>query len=197
MGQAMNKAQFIQHLVIRACPAVDRMPGAIAHGEALWEYLTEAGYGDKKPAEPRDVKDDYYSQLTPREADWFDRFWLAYNYKVSKQKAALRWAQLSKQQAFTDEQYRAIVLAAKKEGERDFKNTARKHPDGWLSDRRYDDNKPTRAVVKNQALGSIHALNSDLISLQALHKASGNDALVPQIDKLKALISSVMQQSSH
>jgi hypothetical protein len=46
-------------------------------------------------------------------------------------------------------------------------------------------------------LGSIHALNSDLISLQTLHKASGNDALLPQIDKLKALISSVMQQSSH
>jgi len=193
----MNKAQFIQHLIVRTCPAMDKFPAAIAHGEALWDRLTEAGYGDKKPAEPRDIKADYYSLLKPREADWFDRFWLAFNNKVGKQRAALRWAQLSERQALTDEQYQGIVMAAKKEGERDFKGSVRKHAEGWLSDRRYDDSKPVRGAVKNQALAGIYTLNNELLSLQKLYEASKNEALLPQIDKLKARIGATMQHASH
>lgn len=192
----MNKAQFIQHLIIRTCPATDKVDAAVTHGERLWESLTERGYGDKKPAEPRDLKDDYYSLLKPEEAEWFDRFWEAFNYKRGKQRAALRWAQLSAKQQLSDAQYQAIVNAAKKEGNRDFNGAARKHAEGWLNDRRYSDAEPGKKGIKNAALAELSTLNNELLQLQNLYQGTGNQALLPQIEKLKAKISAAMQQSS-
>ena len=89
----MNKAYFIQQLVIRTCPSLERLPDTIKHGEQLWQGLTRAGFGDKKPAEPRDIKEDVYSLLDPRQQAWFDKFWLAFNHKVGKQRAAMRQQQ--------------------------------------------------------------------------------------------------------
>ncbi|TAN71590.1 MAG: hypothetical protein EPN17_00870 [Methylobacter sp.] len=181
----MNKAQFIQQIVIRTCPGLDKLPAAIAHGEQLWQGLTKAGYGDKKPAEPRDIKDDYYSLLSDRQKSWFDKFWAAFNLKTGKQRAALRWQQLGE---LSDSQYQTIVTAAKKEAERDHGGATRKYAEGWLSDRRWTDYTPTQTVQNQQQDNEINKLLADLNGIKRLYQQSQDEALLPQIKKLEHAI---------
>ncbi len=181
----MNKAQFIQQIVIRACPGLDRLPAAIAHGEQLWQGLTQAGYGDKKPSEPRDIKEEYYNLLSDRQKAWFDRFWAAFKLNCSKQRAAMRWLQLGD---LSDTQYQTIVNAAKKEAERDHGGATRKHAEGWLNDKRWTDYVPTQAVQSQQQGNEINRLVADLNGVKRLYDQSKDEALLPQITKLENAI---------
>lgn len=187
----MNKAYFIQQFVIRARPSLDKLPDTLKQGEQLWQGLTQAGYGDKKPAEPRDIKEDVYSLLDARQKAWFDKFWLAFNHKVGKQRAAMRWRQLKN---FTDTQYQAIVNAAKKEAERDHGGATRKYAEGWLSERRWTDYAPTQTTQKQQQV-ELNRLTAELHSIRRLYESSKNEGLLPQIKKLEDAISALRPHS--
>jgi hypothetical protein len=175
----MNKAQFIQHLIIRACPEADKTQSAIAHGEWLWDALTQAGYGDKKPAEPRELKHDAYTQLSPAQKASFDKFWVTFNYKVGKSRAALRWAQLGE---LSVAEYKKIIAAAKQEAQRDFKGQARKHAEGWLSERRWQDYEDLAAQPDNREFMRV---NSELVGIKQLYASTKDPALEATIKKLE------------
>lgn len=181
----MNKAQFIQEIIIRTCPGLDKLPAAIAHGEQLWQGLSQAGYGDKKPAEPRDIKSDVYNLMDKRQQSWFDKFWRAFKLNSGKQRAAMRWQQLGN---LTDNEYQAIVNAAKKEAERDHGGVTRKYAEGWLSDRRWTDYSPTQTVQNNQQGAEINRLAAELNGIKQLYAYSNDEALLPSITKLENAI---------
>lgn len=176
----MTKAHFIQQIIIRTCPGVDKIQPAIAHGEWLWEELTKAGYGDKAPAQPREIKADYYSQLTGLQKTCFDKFWAAFNYKTGKQRAALRWLQLGE---LDSNGYQKIIAAAQKEAQRDFKDQARKHAEGWLSERRWQDfdQAPGQADQREQL-----KLISELNGLKQLYASSKSESLQASITQKEA-----------
>lgn len=185
----MNKAQFIQHLIIRACPSADKIQPAIAHGEWLWEALTQAGYGDKAPIQPRELKDDYYSQLNSRQKAAFDKFWQTYNHKIGKQRAALRWQQLGELSA---DDYQKIIAAAAKEAQRDFKGQARKHAEGWLSERRWQDIEQAPGKTDQRAYLT---LMSELNGLKQLYQSRPNDSLRDAITKKEAELNALRQNN--
>lgn len=175
----MNKAQFIQHLIIRSCPAVDKIQPAIAYGESVWDELTKAGYGDKKPTEARELKQDAYAGLNPAQKQSFDKFWTVFNYKVGKNRAALRWMQLGD---LSREQYQKIISAARSEANRDFKDQARKHAEGWLNDQRWQDYEPNADQPDNREFIRI---NSELIGIKQLYNQTKDPALEAAIKKLE------------
>jgi hypothetical protein len=187
----MNKAQFIQHLIISACPAADKTQSAIAHGEWLWDALTHAGYGDKKPAEPRELKHDAYTQLSTAQKASFDKFWTAFNYKVGKSRAALRWAQLGE---LSVPEYKKIIAAAKQEAQRDFKGQARKHAEGWLSERRWQDYEELAAQPDNREFMRI---NSELVGIKQLYASTKDPALEATIKKLEDRLRALRHAPTH
>jgi hypothetical protein len=185
----MNKAQFIQHIIIRTCPGHDKIQPAIAHGEWLWDELTQAGYGDKAPAQPRELKDDYYSQLTGPQKIGFDKFWSAFNYKTGKQRAALRWGQLGELDV---NGYKKIIAAAEKEALRDFKGQARKHAEGWLSERRWQDTEQEPGKTDQR---EYQKLTSELNGLKQLYQSSPNESLLASITKKEAELNTLRQNN--
>lgn len=181
----MNKAQFIQHIIIRTCPGHDKIQPAIAHGEWLWDELTKAGYGDKAPAQPRELKEDYYSQLRGLQKTCFDKFWATYNHKVGKQRAAMRWQQLGELDVDT---YKKIIAAAGKEAQRDFKDQARKHAEGWLNERRWQDLEQDPGKTDQR---EYLKLTSELNGLKQLHQSNPNESLQASITRKEAELAAI------
>lgn len=179
----MNKAHFIQQLIIRTCPGKDKIKPAIAHGEWLWAELTQAGYGDKAPAKPtgsRGIKEDSYSKLNERQLTWFDRFWKAFELKRGKQQAAQRWLELGE---VSDDDYKKIVAAASKEARRDHGDITRMYAQGWLTNNRWMDYE-TEPAQRDQR--EYQKLNSELSGLKQLYQNSPNDSLKASIIKKEA-----------
>lgn len=176
----MTKAHFIQQFIIRTCPGKDKIRPAIAHGEWLWAELTKAGYGDKAPTQPRELKEDYYSQLTGLQKTCFDKFWAAFNYKTGKQRAALRWGQMGELDVSG---YKKIIAAAEKEALRDFKGQARKHAEGWLSERRWQDFDQAPGKTDQR---EYLKLTSELNGLKQLYQSGPNESLMASIAKKEA-----------
>lgn len=187
----MTKTQFIQEHIIRTCPSADKFQSALAHGEWLWAELTKAGYGDKtpQPKQSRGLKDNAYNRLNPRQKNWFDKFWDAFNYKHDKNGAAQRWAELV---APSDEDYAKIIAAAVKEARRELKpGQVRKYAQGWLSDLRWLDYEAPKAKADN----SEHLrLNSELVGLKQLYAASPNDSLKQSIEKIQGQLAQLRKR---
>lgn len=115
---------------------------AIAWAESLWEALVAAGYGPRegpsaKGQGPRaDPRADQVAGLGPELAASFARLWKAYAWPKGKQGAAERWGQLAPDAGLAE---RIIAAAAREAREPRPEGTVRKYLQGWLAERRWED----------------------------------------------------------
>jgi hypothetical protein len=122
---------------VRAAPGAKLdLDAAIRLAGALWDRL-EAAASDppRRQAKPRPTP-DHYAALPETQRAGFDAFWRAYGHPKGKQRAAARWAQIDPDAALTA----AIVAAAERErAQPRAADAVRKYPEGWLSERRWED----------------------------------------------------------
>jgi hypothetical protein len=179
----MTKANFIQSFIISTRPSTEKIQPAIAYAEWLWDELSKKGYGDKKAATPRALKADPYDSLAGDNLAAFKAFWSAFAHKdSSKREAAAKWIMLVEQGDISPAEYPKIA-AARKEGQRDFKDQARKHASGWLGLRRWKDAAPDAAQQDNSHLIAVNNLVNDLNSLKRLYDSSKSESLLASIGK--------------
>ena len=186
-----DKRRFIQQAATHFLPHLDwNLDQAIRYAERLWQRLDERGYGATERKGPRPIE-DWYGRLTPRQRDWFDRFWKAYAYKKGKQGAAMRWHQLGE---LTDEDYERIVRAADAEAKRELpQGQVRKMAQGWLTERRWEDHQENAESQPSPIKAQIVALSADLAHARRM-AATGNefwqqeaDRLTQRLDALRSL----------
>jgi hypothetical protein len=108
---------------------------AVRLAGALWDKLVPAAQPPARAAATRKTI-DHYGALTSELREGFDRFYAAYGVKHGKQRAAARWAQLAPDAALA----RRIALAAQADhAQPRAADAVRKWPEGWLSERRWED----------------------------------------------------------
>jgi len=186
----MSKKRFVQAVIARSLPAKDKRQAALKYAEDLWAWLTIQGYGDDKPSRPRDGK-DWYNALDARQRKWFEGFWQAFGHKRGRENAAMRWQQLGVK---TDAEYQQIIDAASAEARRELApGQVRKMAEGWLNEKRYLDFAPTTQAIKNQQNHVLSRLLGELNGIKKLYEQSGDDALLPQIEKLENAIKAARQ----
>lgn len=177
----MSKRRFIQDIVIRSLPPVERIPAAVSYAERVWDELTRHGYGAPKQAKPRDTV-DHYGALSQYQRDWFDQFWQAFGYKAGRNRAALAWGKLGE---LAEADYRRIIDAAKAESLRPRKpSETRKMAEGWLSERRFDDASASHGQKKADANRARKLeLNSQLNALKQFNADGANDAEIERLQQ--------------
>lgn len=124
----------------RAAPGAKLdLEAAIRLAGALWDKLAAseavAPNPAARPSEPRKTA-DHYGSLSPAQRDGFDRFYRAYGHPKGKQRAAARWAEIAPDEPL------AKRIAAAAEADRAqprAPDAVRKYPEGWLSERRWED----------------------------------------------------------
>lgn len=135
----MKKRDFIQQASIEFMPQAQwDVDKAIRYAEKLWHKLEQRGYGDARPAKAKDMV-NYYQLLSAIAKKQFDQFWLAFDYKQGKQRAAMRWQQLGE---LTSPQLKKTVNAAKQTATSRKNLSSGQTPvmaERWLSELRYDD----------------------------------------------------------
>jgi hypothetical protein len=181
----MSKKRFVQAVVVRCLPHAEKLPEAVAYAERLWDGLSRHGYGDDKPATPRDGR-DWYAGLSNHQRAWFDRFWKAFGLKKGRNGAALRWVQLGH---LADAEYDHIVKAAAQEAAKQLPpGQARKEAQGWLFERRFDDYRPAETDIKRLKNNALNALQNECRHLERLYAAGKSPVLKAQIEQLQQRI---------
>ena len=181
----MSKKRFIQSVIARSLPTLEKREAALVYAESLWDYLSSQGYGDDKPSQPRDGK-DWYQKMDARQKRWFDGFWLAFGLRQGRNEAAMRWSQLGN---LSDADYQQIIDAAGKEAKRELpQGQARKMAQGWLHEKRCLDFTPTQTAAKSMQNHVLTRLQNDLLGVRKLYETCKDEALLPQIDKLEAAV---------
>lgn len=119
------------------------LDAAIRHAAALYDRLTVAGYtadsrpsADTPPAAKTRSTVDHLGALSPEQSADFERFYRAYGVMRGKQRAAARWAELAPAAALAR---RIIQAAAQDAATPRPADAVRKYPEGWLSERRWED----------------------------------------------------------
>lgn len=192
----MQKRDFIQQAVLQLLPQTkDEATGkwntdlAIAMAEKLWDKLSARGYGDSKKTGPRDIP-KAYDQLkkNPTMLAAFDLFWLAFDHKHGKDRAAARWLQMGMQ---SKAEYDQIVAAAKREA------AARKNlpegrvpimAEGWLTERRWLDTAETvteqAKKQQNRKEQQLRQVNQDLAHAKRMADDTGDPYWYSEAEKL-------------
>lgn len=190
----MRKTDFIQHVIIRSLPKLNKVAAGIAYAEQLWHEMSLLGYGAAKQAQPRDNV-NYYQALKPFQKIGFDKFWKAFNYKHDRNGAAMRWSQLGE---LEKEEYVIIIAAANKEATRTLPfGQTRKMAQGWLADMRYQDYQTTSADNPNNQLQQrYNALTSDLEGIKRLYTYQQTSELSEQIIKIEQQLEDIANEIS-
>lgn len=192
----MQKRDFIQQAVLQFLPQTKNpdtgkfdVDLAIAMAEKLWDKLSQRGYGDTKPSGPREIP-KAYDQLSkyPTMKAAFDLFWVAFDYKAGKDRAAARWLQMGK---LEKAEYDRIVAAAKKEAAL-RKNLpdgrVAKMAEGWLTERRWQDHEETSVESaqkqQNQKEQQYRQLNQDLAHAKRMASDTGDPYWHDQVHTL-------------
>ena len=175
----MSKTRFVQSVIIRSLPRLERVEAGVRYAEQVYDELTRLGYGAPKQAKAREAR-NHYAELTQHQRDYFDQFWTAFAYKAGRNRAALAWAKLGELSAAD---YRQIIEAARAEALRPRKPTdSRKMAEGWLTERRFEDAAASHGQKKadrNRALKL--ELNSQLNALKQFNADGANDAEIEQL----------------
>lgn len=180
-----NKKRFIQSVIARSLPSADKREAALVYALDLWDWLTSKGYGDDKPHEPR-VSKDWYKELSAHQRRYFDAFWIAFNYKHGRNEAAMRWAQLGE---LTQDEYQRIIDAADKEAKTQrAEGQVRKHAEGWLHARRFDDYAPVKRQANQVANLALVGLKNEYNAIKRLYDSSRDEKLLTQLEKLEDAI---------
>ncbi len=183
----MSKKRFIQAVIIRSLPEMKKLASAIHYAEFLWDGLNQHGYGaDKK--ENSEHK-DWYEAMSLQQKKSFNQFWQAFQYKQGRNGAAMRWYQLG---AMNPQQTQIIINAATKEAQKNLADgQARKMAQGWLHEKRYQDTQPSQTNQKDKKRQHYIRLNNELKGLKSLYEASGDEALLTQIERLEKAVRDV------
>lgn len=192
----MQKRDFIQQAVLQLLPQTKRDDTgkwdtdlAIAMAEKLWDKLSARGYGDSKPNGPREIP-KAYDQLrkNPTLLAGFDLFWLAFDYKHGKDRAAARWLQLG---PMSKTELDIILAAAKREASARKQLPEGRVPkmaEGWLTERRWLDHAETETdhSTKLQAQRAQHLrqLKQDLAHAKRMADDTGDPYWSNETDKL-------------
>lgn len=183
----MQKRDFIQQAVLQFLPQTKKEGSdkcdvdlAIAMSEKLWAKLSERGYGDSKPSGQREIP-KAYDQLkkNPTMLAAFDLFWIAFDYKSGKDRAAARWLQMGMLQK---QEYDQIIAAAKREAVQ-RKNLPEgrvaKMAEGWLTERRWQDFEETPVDTaqkqQNEQQMKLRQINQDLAHAKRMADDTGDD----------------------
>ncbi len=195
----MKKREFIQAACIQFMPALNwDLDKAMAYAEKLWTRLDDKGYGTLKETGPHEIT-KAYDKLNPVMKAAFDLFWLAFDYKASKDRAAGRWLQLGE---LSKAEYDKIIAGAKRAA------AARKNlpegqvakmAEGWLAERRWTDTEETpvdqaqkQAAQRAQAMQKI---NQDLAHAKKMADQTGDPYWCDEVNKLTQQLRS--QRSAH
>lgn len=132
----MQKRDFIQQAMIRALPEPSHAAAVISRAEALWDILSQHKYGSAQSTGQRQSV-DYVTQLPPGQQQWFNGFWKAFGRHGNKQNAAARWLQLAEQ--INESVAKHIIYAAAQDLTLQRpQGQQRKHAEGWLNERRWE-----------------------------------------------------------
>lgn len=184
----MSKRRFVQAIVIRTMPALDKLPECIRYAESVWDSLTRHGYGTEAAGQPRESK-DWFAALSTAQQAGFRQFWDAFNYKKARNDAAMRWQQLGELSATELGQ---IVEAARKEALRTLPpGQVRKMASGWLFEKRWLDHQMQPVINRNSKIVELNRLKNELTALEKLQAHTPNDTLAQQIAALKQRIHSL------
>lgn len=192
----MQKRDFIQQAVLQFLPQTKQAETgkydvdlAIAMAEKLWARLSERGYGDSKPTGQREIP-KAYDQLKkyPAMLAAFDLFWMAFDYKSGKDRAAGRWLQMG---MLEKQEYDQIIQAAKREAAQ-RKNLPEgrvaKMAEGWLTERRWLDGAETTTdqaqKQQNQREQQLRQINQDLAHAKRMADDSGDPYWYGEAEKL-------------
>jgi len=131
----------------------DRMQSDAKHADSdSGKIVTVVGDSDKeqKLSPPKVEDSPFYltkkkKKLTGKRLESFERFWMAFDYKKGKPSAADAWVEIKE---LTDSLVNKICEAAKAEAvnrlESNKKGLTPKMAQGWISDRRWEDEGSTR-----------------------------------------------------
>jgi hypothetical protein len=160
---------------------------AIRYAAALYDRLTAAGHTPDSRAEVRTPKTrktpDHLATLSPDQTAAFERFYRAYGVLKGKQRAAARWAEINPDADLA----RCITDAAAADAAAPRPADAvRKYPEGWLSERRWEDVQPPRAVdgAAHQRAARVRELEVEragLARLVALRPSADLDAQLARL----------------
>jgi DNA repair exonuclease SbcCD ATPase subunit len=185
----MHKKEFVQSALIAWLPQTGwNFDKAMKFAEKAWRGLEARGYGDAKPSKPREIAKAYEKlKQNPVMQAAFDLFWVAYDYKHGKDRAAMRWLQLGE---LDKEEYDRIIAAARR-AVQTAKNLpegqARKYPEGWLSERRWMDDEKTQTEIRQNALSAAEQqyrrVNQDLAHAKNMAKQTGESYWQQQVEK--------------
>lgn len=192
----MQKRDFIQQAVLQFLPQTKSAESgkcdvdlAIAMAEKLWAKLSERGYGDGKPSAQREIP-KAYDQLKKRPVMLaaFDLFWVAFDYKSGKDRAAARWLQMGE---LPKQEYDKIIAAAKRAAV-DRKNLPEgqvaKMAEGWLTERRWQDAEETQVDAsrkqQNEREMKLRQVNQDLAHAKKMADDTGDDYWHNEANKL-------------
>ncbi len=129
---------------LRAAPEAKLdLDQAIRLAGTLWDRICgSAAPGATKPEPKPRATRDYYGALATELRAGFDAFYAAYRHPKGKQRAAMRWAEIAPDAALAK---RIIEAAAADHALPRPADAVRKYPEGWLSERRWEDLPATGA----------------------------------------------------
>lgn len=168
-------------------PKQPKADTAINWSEALWEKLSERGYGAAKQQKAKYQTKNWYMELPDSSRQWFDKFWSAYNYKYDRNGAARRWFELGE---LTSNEYEHIIYAASVEAQDRANKKAQGitpiYAQGWLSGKRYMDipkqQEATAKRTENERRSKIIELKADL----AHYASIDSDFARNEVKKIKS-----------
>lgn len=153
-----DKVKFIRDFVIRKAPELTAIEQVITQAEILWQKLTEHGYGDKQSKQVAvTANSTLVSLMSEEQRVWFDRFWDVFNYKRGREQAAKEWLKIE----FKPALYQKIVEAARREAAVKLPaGQVRKMAQGWLSDKRYEDEHYATSSEPGRKLSAVEQVRA-------------------------------------
>ena len=164
------------------------LDAAIRYAQAIYQRTAPEREGDSRSSDPRKTE-DWLSKMSPQQAQAFGRFWTAYGLKSGKQRAARRWLEIAPDPALA-----ARITAAAEADRRSERpeGQARKWPEGWLSDRRWEDHAPLpgSAGAPGVDIAEMRRLSADLRHAMGEAEGGGPNAEYWQkeVQKIRAKI---------
>ena len=158
----------------------------IAWAEARWALLSERGYGDSRPHQPRATGKNWYKELSSFQLEWFDQFWNKFAKKDDRNGAAMRWYQMGE---LSIEEYQHIVYAAgitaKERPELIAQGLTPIHGQGWLNKRRFDDIPKQQDTKAKQTVSKQQEKIIDLRRDLAHYASIDSDFARDEVERIK------------
>lgn len=183
----MKKRDFIQTAAIQFMPElqwdVDR---SIRAAEKLWKKLDERGYGEPRETGPREMP-RAYDKLTVEQRAAFDLFWIAFDYKQGKDRAAAAWLKLGD---IGKEELSELIHAAKCTAvyRRNNPTVTPKMAEGWLTERRWLDHAVSETEQQQKtdddSRKKLQSVNAELAHAKRMAEMTGDDFWPNEVKRL-------------